>query len=93
MIPVWKRADRSTLQVSTRCTAGLLEDMIGVRLQPDQRIIIGVSEAALPVPDSTPRRAQTLDDWRAVYEGLSESQIEEIDRIANTRADLTRELP
>ena len=70
-----------------------LEDLIGVQLQANQRLVIGVTEIDLPVSEGTPRRAQTLEDWTKVYEGLSDEQVEEIDRIANTRANLTRNLP
>lgn len=70
-----------------------IEDVIGVQLQANERLVIGVTDAVSPESEAAPRRAQTLEDWRAVYEGLSDAQIEEIDRIANARADLTRELP
>jgi hypothetical protein len=39
------------------------------------------------------RPAQSVDDWTKVYEALSDAEIEAIDRIAKTRADLTRNLP
>jgi hypothetical protein len=70
-----------------------LEDVIGVQLQANQRLVIGVTDAVSPAPAKTARRMQTLDDWRAVYAGLTDAEIEEIDRIVNTRSDLTRELP
>ncbi len=70
-----------------------LEDVIGVQLQANQRLIIGVTDINASAPEATPRRSQTLEDWTKVYEGLSDEQVEEIDRIAKTRADLTRELP
>jgi hypothetical protein len=69
-----------------------LEDVIGVPLQANQRLVIGVTEISDQAQNELVRRPQTLEDWRAVYAGLSEAQIGEIDRIANTRADLTREL-
>lgn len=40
-----------------------------------------------------PRPPQALEDWTHVYDGLSDEQIGEIDRIAKTRAKLTRNLP
>jgi hypothetical protein len=70
-----------------------LEDVIGVQLQANQRLIIGVTEIDVVASEGTPRRAQTIEDWTKVYEGMSDEQIEEIDRIAKTRADLTRNLP
>jgi hypothetical protein len=39
------------------------------------------------------RPAQTLEDWAHVYDGLSDEEIETIDAIAKTRANLTRNLP
>jgi hypothetical protein len=70
-----------------------IEDLIGVQLQANQRLIIGVTEIEQAVSEGTPRGAQSLDDWTNVYEGLSNEQIDEIDRIAKTRANLTRNLP
>lgn len=68
-----------------------LEEVIGHQLAANQRLIISVTEVEMPAADSRP--AQTLDDWTKVYEGLSEQEIEEIDQIAKTRANLTRHLP
>jgi hypothetical protein len=36
---------------------------------------------------------QALEDWTNIYEGLSDEQVEAIDKIAKTRANLTRSLP
>lgn len=68
-----------------------LEEVIGQELAANQRLIISVIEVALPT-DISQRPAQTLEDWTNVYEGLSEDEIEEVDKIAKTRADLTRHL-
>jgi len=32
-----------------------------------------------------------LEDWTRVYDGLSDEEIEQIDAIAKTRANLTRD--
>jgi thiamine-phosphate pyrophosphorylase len=40
-----------------------------------------------------PHAAQSIADWKRVYEGLTEEQIEAIHRDVNTRANLTRYLP
>jgi hypothetical protein len=70
-----------------------LENVIGTHLRQDQRLTINVSEASpTPVPAAS-RRPQTMADWKRVYEGLTEEQIEAIHRDMNTRADLTRHLP
>lgn len=72
-----------------------LEHVIGRQLQSNQRLIISVSEIDLsqPTKQSDERRPQSVEDWTRVYDGLSEQQIEEIDKIAKTRANLTRHLP
>ena len=82
--------DVMTLDATHRRT---LEDVIGVQLQANQRLTIGVTEINVPAPEGIPRRRQTVEDWTKVFEGLSDEQVEEIDRIAKTRADLTRNLP
>jgi hypothetical protein len=69
-----------------------LEDVIGVQLQANQRLVIGVTEIEEVTPPALSKRPQTLEDWARVYEGLTDEQIDEIDRIANTRADLTRDV-
>jgi hypothetical protein len=39
---------------------------------------------------NTIRPAQSLEDWIGVYDGLTEEQIEAIDQVVKTRANLTR---
>ena len=51
-----------------------LEDVIGARLEQNQRLVIRVTAPALP------RTAQSLADWTAVYDSLTEEQAEAIDR-------------
>ena len=69
-----------------------LEEVIGQQLAANQRLLISVIEVEASPTEGT-RPAQTLDDWTHVYDGLSDEQIEAIDRIAKTRADLSRNLP
>ena len=69
-----------------------LEEVIGRDLSANQRLTISISEV-MPSRRDQARPAQSLDDWTKVYEGLSDAEIEAIDRIAKTRADLTRNLP
>lgn len=84
--------DVSALDDAQRHT---LEHVIGRQLQPNQRLTISVSEIDLSTAaePGEKRRPQSLDDWTKVYEGLNDQQVAEIDRIAKTRADLTRQLP
>jgi hypothetical protein len=63
------------------------EDVLGTRLEPNQRLVISVT-----APTSL-RSSQSLADWTGVYEGLTEDQVEAIDRDFKTRANLTRSLP
>jgi hypothetical protein len=63
------------------------EDVIGIRLEQNQRLVISVTVPALP------RSSQSLADWTGIYDGLTEDQVEVIDRDLKTRADLTRSLP
>jgi hypothetical protein len=46
-------------------------------------------EDEAPKSDKT-RPAQSLEVWTAVYDGLSDEQIEAIDQVIKTRANLTR---
>ncbi len=69
-----------------------MEEVIGQPLAANQRLIISVTEVEM-APSEQPRRVQSLDDWTKVYEGLSDEDIESIDKIAKTRANLTRNLP
>lgn len=68
-----------------------LEEVIGRQLASNQRLVISVMDVDLSTSD--PRPSQTLEDWTRVYDGLSDEEVQGIDRIANSRADLTRNLP
>jgi hypothetical protein len=70
------------------------ELLVGHRLRGNERLILQVLDLDVvqpPLQDSRP--AQTLEDWAHVYDGLSDDEIEAIDAIAKTRANLTRDLP
>lgn len=68
-----------------------LEEVIGRELDASERLTISVSDPAVPPPVTIP--AQSLEDWTAVYEGLSDNEVNEIDTLIKTRANLTRPLP
>lgn len=68
-----------------------LEEVIGQQLASNQRLVINVIQVTIPVTDDRP--SQSLDDWTRVYNGLSDTEVEAIDAIVNTRANLTRDLP
>jgi len=69
-----------------------LEEVVGRQLAANQRLIISITEMEVPSSDAH-RPPQTLEDWTRVYDGLTDAEIEEIDSIVKTRADLTRDLP
>jgi hypothetical protein len=69
-----------------------LEHLIGKHLAENQQVVISVMEVA--TAESRPSNVlQTLEDWTHIYDGLGDEEIEAIDKIANTRANLTRNLP
>jgi hypothetical protein len=63
------------------------EDVIGARLEENQHLVISVTAPAAP------RSSQSVADWTGVYDGLTDEQVEAIDRDLKTRANLTRSLP
>ena len=69
-----------------------LEEVIGQQLAANQRLIISVTEVEVP-PIAAQRPTQTLEDWTHVYDGLSNEEIESVDKVVKTRANLTRNLP
>ena len=68
-----------------------LEEVIGRPLLSDERLVIEVAKIDAPTAGAAP--PQSVEDWTRVYEGLSEQEIEAIDKIAKTRANLARDLP
>ncbi|NLS95330.1 MAG: hypothetical protein GXX96_24580 [Planctomycetaceae bacterium] len=70
----------------------VLEDVIGSHLGRNQRLMIRVIDVDTTPPTASQNRAQSISDWTSVYEGLSDKEVEEIDREVKKRADLTRDL-
>lgn len=66
-----------------------IENVIGCELADNQRLIIRVIGLAMG-EEGLRRPSQSLEEWAKVYEGLSEEEVIAIDRIATTRADLSR---
>ena len=69
-----------------------LEEVLGRSLASNQRLLISVLDAPSAL-ESVAQSHQPLDDWLSVYDGLSEQEIEQIDQIAKTRANLSRQFP
>jgi hypothetical protein len=68
-----------------------LEELIGRELAANQRLTISITDVAAVPPMAKP--PQSLKDWTEVYDGLSDEEVDEIDQIIKTRANLTRPLP
>ncbi|HEY5315906.1 MAG TPA: hypothetical protein VIK18_25475 [Pirellulales bacterium] len=69
-----------------------LEEVLGRPLASNEQVIISVRSVETPAAASA-GASQTLEDWTNIYEGLSDEQVEAIDKMAKTRANLTRSLP
>ena len=68
-----------------------LEELVGRELEANQRLTISITDID-PVPPMA-KPAQSLKDWTEIYDGLSDEEVDEIDQIIKTRANLTRPLP
>jgi hypothetical protein len=67
-----------------------LEHVLGQPLMEDQRVIIQVETFPAQLKaDETP--ATELPAWCDVYAGLTDEEIDEIEKIALSRADMTRQ--
>ena len=69
-----------------------LEEVLGRSLASNQRLQISVLDAPSAL-EAVTQSHQPLDVWLSVYDGLSEQEIEQIDQIAKTRANLSRHFP
>jgi hypothetical protein len=81
--------DVKSLDASHRAA---LEDLIGFPLEAGHRLTITVSniETVGGAPQSP---SQSIEDLTKIYDGLSVDEIDAIDKIINTRANLTRDVP
>ena len=61
-----------------------IEHVVGTTLRDNQQLIIQLAEIELPaeepITDARPR--QTLEDWTRVYDGLTDEEIADIEKIA-----------
>lgn len=75
------------------------ERAVGHQLRENQQVILRVvtrtdeNASASDAIVSDDRPAQTIEDWAKIYQGLSEEEVQEIDKIVNSRANLTRPTP
>jgi hypothetical protein len=68
-----------------------VEDILGRALQPEERLIIQVASPHSNAPVGDP--SEVLGLLTHFYDGMSDKEIESIDREIKTRANLSRPLP
>jgi len=68
-----------------------LEHVVGTRLLENQRLIIQIVNINAAEPTVMQNGgADELPEWCNVYAGLSDDEVADVEKIALTRADLTR---
>ena len=67
-----------------------LEEVLGHALAPNQQIVISVVDVAGDTAGET-RPPQSPEEWAGVYAGFSDDEIESVDRLLKTRANLSRD--
>lgn len=66
-----------------------LEHVFGQQLAENQRITISIAESESLITEPIQGNG-TLPSWCNVFEGMSDAEIAEIEKIALTRAELSR---
>ncbi len=69
-----------------------LEHVLGQPLSDDQQVVIGLQPVHQPTNASqaVTSPSETIPAWWKVYEGLSDTEIDDLDAAIRHRADLTR---
>jgi hypothetical protein len=68
-----------------------LEHLVGRELGEDQQVIIKVVTAVTPQTAAQQEESSSeVPDWWKIYEGLSDDEIELLDKAIRQRANLTR---
>jgi hypothetical protein len=67
-----------------------LEHVLGQPLEENQRIIIHVETAPPPMNANGNANQAKLPEWCNVFEGLTDQEINEIEAISLSRANMTR---
>lgn len=70
----------------------VLEQVLGVPLQSNQRLIVQVVGPPKAEAESAPStQVAEIPEWCRLYDGMTEEEIEALERTVLTRADMTRE--
>jgi hypothetical protein len=78
------------LQENERSAA---EQLVGHSVRENQRLIIQVTDIDLAVSGregATPQGGSEIPEWWNIYEGLSDDDVEKLDKAIRQRANLTR---
>lgn len=67
-----------------------LEHVVGRQLKENQQVIIQVVTLSSEPKEGWPASVSGLPDWCNVYEGLSDTEIAEVEDVILPRADLSR---
>lgn len=68
-----------------------LEHVVGQQLRENQQVVIHIVNMDVPLaPANGKSPPGKLPEWCNVYEGLSDAEVAEIEKVVLTRADLSR---
>jgi hypothetical protein len=69
------------------------EQLVGHSVRENQRLIIQVTDIDLAGPEhkgETTQAGAEIPEWWNIYEGLSDEEVEKLDKAIRQRANLTR---
>jgi hypothetical protein len=67
-----------------------MEHLVGHSLRENQQLIIQVMTIDMPSTSTPTSPAPPLPAWTHVFEGLSDQEVTEVERVVLNRADLSR---
>jgi hypothetical protein len=67
-----------------------IEQLVGHALRADQQLVIQVKSLDVPTLPVPTQSAGKLPAWTHVYDGLSDDQVADLERVVLERADLSR---
>jgi hypothetical protein len=69
-----------------------IERSFGLHLQENQRIVVQLVTDPMASTESETSETSKLPDWCDVFAGLTDEQIVEVETVARTRANLSRQV-